>query len=226
MDADRFDTLARSLTLDRTRRGFARLLGSLALGGLLVRDADESLAKKRKGKKKRKKKGGSVACTPSCGGKTCGGSDGCGGSCGACKGGFVCSDPASGGACICPAGRETCAASARCCAECQMCVPANNLCQMKPGSDDAPCSGGGTCCGGTCCPTSCTCEITGSLAPFAELIADSQGLDYPYCFAQGTGQACDSSPCPAGTTCETISTPLGSRSFCFGLCPNANYPQR
>src|SRR5918997_1242598 len=88
MDAERFDTLARSLTPAYSRRGATRLFGSLALGGLLARDAGEILAGKRKGKKRKKKgKGRSGAttgtCEPRCLGRLCGG-NGCNGTCGAC----------------------------------------------------------------------------------------------------------------------------------------------
>lgn len=193
MESDRFDTLARTLAEGCSRRGVTRLLGSLALGGLLVRDAGDSLAGKGKGKKKKKKKRSAplappVVCTPQCVGRRCG-SNGCGATCGACG-------------------------------QCQTCEPTAGLCPMTPGSDDDPCTGG-ICCGGACCPPACTCQITGPLAPFAELLADHLDLPYPYCFAPGTGQTCStSSPCPAGTTCETVT---GIGSFCFGLCPGVNY---
>jgi hypothetical protein len=58
MEANRFDFLARSLTLTGTRR---RAVGGLVAGalGLLVSQAEETAAKKRKGKKRKKKGSGS-----------------------------------------------------------------------------------------------------------------------------------------------------------------------
>jgi hypothetical protein len=197
MDADRFDTLARSLTPDHSRRGFARLLGGLALGGLFILGAGESLAGKRKGKKKKKKKknGGSGTttgtCTPQCLGRRCG-SNGCGGACGAC-------------------------------AECQSCDPTLGRCPMTPGSNEAGCSGG-ACCGGACCPSSCQCGVDDPLLDaLASEFAASQGLPYPSCFAAGTGDSCGAiGSCQPGTTCQLIGgTGVG---VCFGLCAGVRYP--
>ena len=82
MDADRFDTLARSLKETQSRRGLTQLLGGLALGApLALRGLAETEAKRKKKKKKKKKaSGGTPVCTPQCAG--CGGSNGCGGTCG------------------------------------------------------------------------------------------------------------------------------------------------
>ena len=82
MDADRFDTLVRSLRETQSRRGLTRLLGGLAIGApLALLGLAETEAKRRKKKKKKKKaSGGTPVCTPQCAG--CGGSNGCGGTCG------------------------------------------------------------------------------------------------------------------------------------------------
>jgi hypothetical protein len=59
MDADRFDTLARVLSLGSSRRrGLAFLSGGL-LGALALDRADDAAAKKKKRKKKKKKKNNS-----------------------------------------------------------------------------------------------------------------------------------------------------------------------
>jgi hypothetical protein len=55
MDVDRFDKFTRALTEERSRRGVARLLGGLAVGGSLGwLGFAEAMAKKKKKKKKRK----------------------------------------------------------------------------------------------------------------------------------------------------------------------------
>ncbi len=193
MDAARFDTLARSLTCGGSRRRVLGLLPGLTLGALapLLHLADAEAGKKKKKKKKGRSR---PLAAPT----------------------VTCSPQCLGRRC----GGNGCGGSCGACGQCQTCEPALGLCPMRPDSDDDPCTGG-ICCGGACCPPACTCQITGPLAPFAELIADHLGLPYPYCFAPGTGQTCGtSSPCPAGTACETVT---GIGSFCFGLCPGVNY---
>ena len=64
MDDSRFDALTRSLTHARSRRGLARLLGGLTLGGpLALGGLAESAAGTKKMKKKRKKKGTAPTAT-------------------------------------------------------------------------------------------------------------------------------------------------------------------
>jgi hypothetical protein len=198
MDADRFAALLRSLASTPSRRGALRLLASSALGGCLTLRATDGNARKGKGKKKKKKKrkGTAAPIAPPT---------------------QDCTPQCLGRRC----GGNGCNGSCGACGQCQTCEPTLGLCPMRPDSDDDPCTGG-ICCGGACCPPTCTCQITGPLAPFAELLADHLGLPYPYCFAPGTGQTCGtSSSCPAGTTCETVA---GIGSFCFGLCPGVTYP--
>jgi hypothetical protein len=199
MDADRFDTLARSLTIAGSRRRVLGLLSGVGLGGLapLLHLADAEAGKRKKKKKKKKKSTDTPLstlgpiCTPRCGGRRCGG-NGCGGTCGTC-------------------------------AECQTCEPTVGLCPMTLGSDTTPCSGG-ACCGGACCPPSCQCGVSGLTDALARLVAQSQGLPYPACFATGTGQSCGAlgGSCPTGTTCKTVEG-IGV-GVCVGLCPGASYP--
>jgi uncharacterized protein YkwD len=132
---DSFDALARRLsrgTVER-RGAIKRLLGAalgLAVGqGWLAESAAKSKRKARK--RRRKKRHGSPppACTPDCGGKTCGG-DGCGGSCGACGNGFTCSDNANGGTCRCP---NTRACGSVCCSANQTC--GSGVCRAGSGGN-------------------------------------------------------------------------------------------
>jgi hypothetical protein len=200
MDAERFDTLARSLTIAGSRRRVLGWLSGVTLGALtpLLELADVGAGKKKKRKKKKKKRTRSPLpnpgpiCTPRCLDRRCGG-NGCGGSCGVC-------------------------------AECQTCEPTLGLCPMTPGSDEAPCSGG-TCCGGACCPPSCQCGVDDPLLDeVASEFAESQGLPYPACFAAGTGDSCGigGGTCQTGTTCH----PIGNTGFgvCVGLCAGVSYP--
>lgn len=97
MDGSRFDAWSRALADARSRRGLARLLTGLALGGpiALRRTTDTAAKKKGKGRKKRP-----ARCQPRCAGKACG-PDGCGGVCGACPAvGQVCT---AEGLCVCTA---------------------------------------------------------------------------------------------------------------------------
>ncbi len=55
MDESNFDTLARSLSEARSRRGLTRLLGGLTLGApFALRGLTETEAKRKKKKKKKK----------------------------------------------------------------------------------------------------------------------------------------------------------------------------
>jgi hypothetical protein len=115
-----FDALARSTAAAASRRGYARALTGLALGGLwssLLRLDDVEAKKGRKRRKKKrhknkKKKNQATTppptCTSSCAGKVCG-DDGCGGSCGSCGPGELCAQ----GQCVtgqgtCQTGQDIC----------------------------------------------------------------------------------------------------------------------
>ena len=228
MDDDRFDTLTRSVTSGGSRRRVMGLLSAVTLGALtpLLERVDAD-AGKRKKRKKNKKIGGSqpappAVCTPDCSRKSCG-NNGCGGSCGTCGSRFVCSNEATGGTCVCPAGHDACQASATCCSECQTCDAGRDVCLMKPESDSAACEGG-ACCGGACCPPSCQCGVSGGNEDLARWFAEQQGWPYPFCAAQGTGQACgcSGSACPAGTTCHLIGGTCSG--VCAAPCPGVDYP--
>ena len=83
MDAKHFDFLARSLTASPSRRGMARVLAGLTLGGLLLPrlvQADMAARKKKgkrgngkgkKGKKGKKCPGGKVSCSGKCFAECC-----------------------------------------------------------------------------------------------------------------------------------------------------------
>jgi hypothetical protein len=108
MEADRFDTLSRTLSAAPSRRTALRLLAGSVFGSLVTLTHDDAAAhdallecKKKKGKQKKKclKKAKAhngahttpapPGCIRSCAGKTCG-SDGCSGSCGTCGIGSEC----------------------------------------------------------------------------------------------------------------------------------------
>ncbi len=109
MDGARFDRLTRDLGTPRRERGVPKLLGGVALGGLVQavgRGAGEAASCTKGGGACGPTKaacckgyactdGFCVApCAPNCSGKTCG-ADGCGGSCGACSDGQGCTDLAT-----------------------------------------------------------------------------------------------------------------------------------
>ncbi len=99
MDGSDFDTLARSLTTARSRRGALTglLLGSLGLLGIVAEEAAAKNCKKIKNKQKRKKcLAKATLCVPSCAFAFCG-DDGCGGSCGTCAAPETCLN----GRCVC-----------------------------------------------------------------------------------------------------------------------------
>lgn len=155
MDADRFDSLTRTLTTAGSRRRALALAISGALGSLLTpydAEAHDALekCKKLKGDKKKKclKKAKKhdrrhASCTPNCAGKDCG-PDGCGRSCGACTGGDCVN-----GTCDCPDGQELCGGvcreacptgSVRLPATCNCCNPPDGPCN-QPTPDPTCCSG-------------------------------------------------------------------------------------
>lgn len=197
MDDARFDAFARSLT--HSRRGAARLLGSLACGGVPAIVAVSSVeAKKRK--KKRKKQPPpppppSGTCQPNCAERTCG-SDGCGGSCGSCSGGQEC----RGGTCDCPR------AAPHFCASAGVCVPA---CPTGMGYDPNDC-------GCDCAvPRSC-CQCTGGANPFCSTSLNT---------ADACITACNSSN-PGGTPFVTSLASSGTTGVCGlgGRCELTCFP--
>jgi hypothetical protein len=127
-----FDTLTRYTAAAASRRGYARALAGLALGGLwspLLRLDDVEAKKGRRRKKKRNKNRRrnkttpTLTCTSSCAGKVCG-DDGCGGSCGACGNGEFCAQ----GQCV--IGQGTCETGQ------DICDSADHLCNI---GDDCVC---------------------------------------------------------------------------------------
>jgi hypothetical protein len=180
MDANRFDTLTRTLTAAGSRRRAlnALLVGTFGLVSLTeLHAASAKTCKKIKDKKKRKKclakakdtPPGSTpdttpVCTPSCAGKVCG-DDGCGGICGnACPTGETCVQ----GECVCLAGTERCGVG---------CVPPCSIVEVRNPDTCGCCQPNGTpfctvgpttrCCSGQCLDA--TTDI---------------------CAGQGTGQPC------------------------------------
>ena len=138
MDGPRFDTLTRSFSEARSRRGLVRLLGGFVLGGpLAVLRPPETWAK-RKRKRKRKNKIKKQPCYSfqrTCPDGSCVSSvagccshDECG-HCGGCVGGRCVELPG-----LCNTGN------------CEFCDPYTWTCQPS-------CTGGLTCCGGQCCGT-------------------------------------------------------------------------
>ena len=198
MDAERFDTLTRTLTLARTRR---RALGGLLLGslGLLGRGAENADAhnavkkcKKKSGKQKKKclkkaKKHNAehAAETPSppppapCADGIKNGSEtdvDCGGSCPRCTAG------------------KTCVSASDC--ETGLCFPATDTCRHC--TFDPDCLGDAS--------GRCRCSVT------------SRCIKYEAAF-----QTSSCTQCPAGTTCQGIanSTMVGCHYLCGGInyCP-------
>lgn len=193
MDAARFDLFVRSLAARATRptrRGLARGLSALGLGGagVLARPGGwpgllEGEAKKKKkkatlclngatikapAKKKKKliKSGATVgACPPpcvrSCTGKTCG-ADGCGGVCGTCSATSTC----QGGVCvpkleICGVGYHDCSVSSDgCCVAGQSCCPAGRGINGCCGIDYACCPASAAFPAGNCCEPLKSCHAT------------------------------------------------------------------
>lgn len=106
MDPERFDQLLRALTGSSTRRGIARALVGLTIGGAwgyLLNIGDVGAKKRKKNRKKKKGQGSTtpppppITCARDCAGNVCG-DDGCGGSCGTCAGTATCEN----GQCQCP----------------------------------------------------------------------------------------------------------------------------
>lgn len=102
MDADRFETLLRTLHGTPTRRLTLRSLAVLGLATFLGHQESEAKTNKgRKGKGNKKGKGKTPPCVGNCSGKSCG-DDGCGGSCGTCPVDKIC----QGVTCVCPPGQQ------------------------------------------------------------------------------------------------------------------------
>lgn len=230
MDAARFDLLVRSLAARATRptrRGLARGLSALGLGGAGLfalpgrwPGLPEGEAKKKKKKatlclngqtikasaKKKKKliKSGATAgacpppCVRSCGGKTCG-ADGCGGVCGTCSATATC----QGGVCvakleICGLDYHDCSTSTDgCCVVGQKCCSAGLGINGCCGIEEICCPEGECCRGSSCCPPNQFC------------CPPSSNMDG--CCPIGT-TCCRSTNVPAGDCCvagETCDATLG-----------------
>ncbi|MFM9108896.1 MAG: hypothetical protein ACKOWF_19595 [Chloroflexota bacterium] len=169
MDADRFDRLTRLLSISRSRRGFAALLGAALLPA--ARRAPAALA-----------------CDPNCAGKACG-DDGCGGSCGSCPLGSICIDDL--GACvadppICRLVGESCGESVRCCdlLLCQGGICALPACVPLGGA----CGPGAACCDDFECVTSICVQIAPTCAPTGASCKASDCCDaYDTCIVGNDG---------------------------------------
>jgi hypothetical protein len=220
MDSARFDTLARTLSGDATRRGITRLLGGLALSVLLHPLA--GAAKKRghgknggKGKGKlgqHGKKGNDRTVRASAApggcplpGAVCSGKSKC------------CSGKCSQG--ICP-----CSAASPCPSldppnPCKMPACSGGSCTTAPAPEDTPCGGGRVCQGGTCscpvdtrdCGAACAACCGNADCPSNEVCQGGTcGMTTPSCLTDAdcdngnactTGSRCDSQgACVLGTT--------------------------
>jgi len=246
MDANGFDTLARSLTTAGSRRGaLAGFLGSAL--GLVGFPTDEAVAhdllskcKKIKDKAKRKKclkkarahnathltempppppPPPDVTCTPSCGGRNCG-LDGCGGLCGPCNDG-TCTD----GICVCRSGEELC--QGKCVSACaggMMRVPGSCSCCTLHG----PCTPGPCC--GRCASDVCVELREGEFCNF-DAPCQSDICTNGFCRCPSDKEACAGScfdPCPPdqirnANTCnccipDRASCASTSPPCCSGIC--------
>lgn len=147
MDAHRFDTLTRMLSVRRSRRWIATAMVMALLPAVPRRAA---------------------ACEPNCTAKACG-DDGCGGSCGECPLGSICIEDI--GACIadpsgCSSVGAPCSASVLCC-DLLSCI--NDVCTVPqcvgadvPCGNGVPCCGGFECIVGLCQSVPATCALTGA----------------------------------------------------------------
>jgi hypothetical protein len=199
MDADRFDTISRSLSTTSSRRGALRLLAGSLVGSLVRLGAGDAEAhnalekcKKKSGKEKKKciKKAKAhnathraPACVGSCAGKLCG-DNGCGGSCGPCFRGSC-----QGGICLCPTGEEVCnSACIATCAQVELRDPDTCDCCTANGQEcDLP----DQCCSGSCVPESGIMVCQGQ-----------EGLEACTWGAQCRTGVCDAGRCTCdGETC-------------------------
>jgi Chaperone of endosialidase len=170
MDADRFDTLTRSLTETHSRRGaLAAVLGS-SLGLLGLADVAANNKKKGNGNKKKRNKGGNptgqlppppdstapppdATCNPPC------------------RGGQVC----DGENCVCTNGTTFCRSSKtcqQCCSDEDCCGQANcppdkPVCRTNGGIGMCGCPSGEPICGGACCTQGFGCS-GGICAPISD----------------------------------------------------------
>src|SRR4051812_40487222 len=65
MEADRFETLLRAVATRSSRRGFAGLLGSIALGGVLALENQDDASAKNRRRRRRRNKPATDPFTPS-----------------------------------------------------------------------------------------------------------------------------------------------------------------
>ncbi len=141
MDSGRFDSLARALGAEPTRRGLLRGLAGTAFGLTALKHPNVVSAKKRR-KKKRKDSG---PCEPDCIDKNCG-DDGCGESCGPCARG-TCED----GICVCPQFQELCRGACEVvCLAPRLRHPTTCDCCRTNGTARLFFDGCGDCCSGNC----------------------------------------------------------------------------
>jgi hypothetical protein len=210
MDELRFDALSRSFTvLDArrvlVRRELTRLVGGLALGGLVAALGLRETPAKRKKKSKKKRGSTAATCTPNCGNRTCGG-NGCGGSCGVCGAGAGCVE----GSCLCLSGFKPCQGG---------CIPLEQCCPSNC-DDGNPCTTG-ACNAGTCAQTP---VADGTLCLNAEDQVCSGGVcaTPPVCCTPNIGGCPGDFPCCAGGTPPDACTCSGLGQPCFesgDCCP-------
>jgi hypothetical protein len=214
MDADRFDTLARSLTTPRSRRSLARLLGGLGLGGVLsARTAQEAAAALRIG---------GTGCSTG----------------GQCKTGQCVGDR-----CSCSRKFPNCKQPTNPCKE-ATCNFSTKRCVITTKGDGTSCPTNRTCCSGTCvnigtnpahcgrCPTACgtgaTC-VHGACTSEGGCPAGCDGNGYtrvggaPGAICDEDGSVCtgrtscdDDSDCPVGSACLVGCQSTGP--FCSKPC--------
>ena len=217
MDANRFETLLRSLATSPSRRGALRLLAGSALGGLTLGgprtllELTETEAKRKKGKKRKRHQDDATippslppspsssppppppVCTPSC------------------TGGRICQ---AGGVCACPSGTRGCfnGNCGACCSNFDCCTPPDGQFTCPPGSQ-------------TCLdtiPRVCGYSCTDGVRNGTESDIDCGG-DCSRC-ANGkrcnTHQDCASSKCGAGRCVECLTTAdcQGTQTCLDGTC--------
>ena len=221
MDADRFDTLARSLRTLHTRRGLTRVLGGLALGPLALLGLAQTEAKRKK-KKKKKRPTSSVIYVPVPAGDCPDGFRTCNGVCR-----DLLSDPNNCGRCGRSCGTHSDGTVPRPCCE-GRCLREGDCCL------DSECPSGDFCTDGACATLAGSCRAD-SLDSCPAVAADCSGeLNDWSCTCListenelrcgrfvGAAPFCnDSLDCGEGTAGHFCSRPdcQGGRSFCYRSC--------
>jgi hypothetical protein len=214
MDSDRFDQLARALSVSPPRRSILGL--ALAGGtGFLLGFADVGAKKKHKHKKK-KCKSGTKKCGKKCIGVTncCSAAD-CGTS-GAC----------SGGACICATGfkscQGTCIADDACCAsDCGPCESCQGSSCVYACQDDQECVSGQC----ECTPNSCDgcCDGSNCRNGTSHALCGNDGA---ICDACAGNEECQSGSCvcscPTGSVCLVNDSCAIDCIASGGVCPSTS----